>query len=346
MSARLMAIEAFPGEHLAAEINRLHEQAEQHANWAVVYAARCGEQLLKAKAAVEHGQWLNWLEAHCRVKKSQAAKYMKLAQAMPELLTSNFHPSGNLLGINQAVALLSADEDVKAEVQARIDAGETVTVSAIEALKREAQAEREAREQLAAELGHLRRMNQALNLNLEAASEREQRSYRELLETREQIGRLADEKSQAALEQAQQEAQAAGQRVDELRQELAHRERQKAYAIREGIQHGLAQRQAEVDALNRAIQQAEAELTDYRQRLKERTGAEHENQRLHIDAEKALRELMVLGTTLNMFECALIYPVNWELLDRLTRVAEAIIPRIEQFKADHRQAEKPVPAQA
>jgi len=86
----------------------------------------------------------------------------------------------------------------------------------------------------------------------------------------------------------------------------------------------------------------QAELTDYRQRLKDRTGAEHENQRLHLDTEKALRELMVLGTTLNLFECEVIYTINWEQLDRLTQVTEASVPLIQQFKATHRQAEKPV----
>ena len=346
MNDLTMDHDAFLSGQLAAEINLLHDEAERHATTAVVYAARCGDRLLKAKARVGHGQWLDWLSANCRVKERQARKYMRLAQEMPELLDPNRQSTADLPGIEHAVALLGADDDVKAEVQARLEAGETVSVREIEKLKREAQAEKETRQQLAAKLQDVQRQNQILHDNLAAASEREQRTYRELRATEDNIAALADEKSQAAIEQARQEAQAAQQRVDELRQELEHRERQKAHAIREGIQNGLAGRQAEVDALNRAIQQAEAELTDFRQRLKERTGAEHENQRLHIDAEKALRELMVLGTTLNLFECAVIYPVNWELLDRLTQVAEAIIPRIEQFKADHRQAEKPVPAEA
>jgi hypothetical protein len=55
---------------------------------------------------------------------------------------------------------------------------------------------------------------------------------------------------------------------------------------------------------------------------------------------------MVLGITLNLFECTVIYTLNWEQLGRLRQVAEAIIPRIDEFLADHRQAEMPVPQPA
>ena len=287
---------------LAAEINLLHDEAERHATQAVVYAARCGDRLLKAKAQVGHGQWLDWLAANCRVKDRQAAKYMRLAREMPELLEPNSQSTANLPGLEHAVALLGADDEVKAEVQTRLDAGETVSVREIERLKKEAAAEKETSRQLAAKLQDAQRQIRIQDDNLAAYAERDRRSYRELTETQGRIDTLVDEKSHAAIEQARQEAQAAQLRVDELREELAHRERQKAFAIREGIQNGLAARQAEIDSLDRAIVAKEAELTDYRQRLKERTGAEHENQRLHIDTEKALRELMVLGTTLNLFE--------------------------------------------
>ena len=342
MSPLPMVNNMAPGDPLAAEINLLHEAAEQHATLAVVYAARCGEKLLHAKAVLGHGQWLPWLAEHCHVKERQARKYMTLASEMPELLEPNRHSSADLLGINHAIALLTADEEIKAEVQARIDAGESVTVKEIEALKREAQQERETRQLLAKKLEQAHRQNQTLDLNLQAASEREQRTYKELLETQNQITAIADEQSRSAIEQAQQEAQAAQQRIDDLRQQLERLEREKKTAIREGIKSGMAQRQEELNQLERDIQYAEASLKDYRQRLQERTGDEHENQRLNIDAEKALRELMVLGTTLNMFEAAVIYTVNQELLERIKLSANAVVPLIEEFQHNHRRQEKPV----
>ena len=277
-----------------------------------------GKDLLGVKAQLAHGQFGPWLQREFELSERTAQKLMDVAKRFGDRSAhcADFKPA-----ILYALSAPSTPESVREAAIEMAQAGQTVTLADVEALKREAQMEKDTRQQLSAKLEQVQKQNQILHANLAAASEREQRSYRELVETQEQIASLADEKSKAAIEQARQEAQAAQQRVDALRKELEHRERQKAYAIREGIQNGLAGRQAEVDSLNRAIQAAEAELTDYRQRLKERTGAEHENQRLHIDAEKALRELMVLGTTLNLFECAVIYPVNGELLDRLTQVA-------------------------
>jgi len=339
-----IAPEQIPAESLVAEINLLHDEAERHAGMAVVYAARCGEKLIKAKAAVGHGQWIPWLEANCRVSRRQASRYMRLAKEMPELIGANGTSTSHLPGMEHAIALLSATDEVKAEVQERLDAGATVTVREIKELKRAAQAERQAREQLTAELGQLQRLNQALNLNLEAASEREQRTYKELVETQEKITAIAAERSRETVEQTRHEMQAVQQRVEELRHQLEQLERDKKNAIREGVKSGLAQRQEELNQLERDIQYADASLQDYRQRLKERTGDEHENQRLNVDAEKALRELLVLGTTLNMYESGVIYPVNWELLDRIAQCAGAMTALIAQFKETHRQAEKPVAA--
>lgn len=328
---------------LAAEINLLHDEAERHATFALVYAARCGEKLLKAKADVGHGKWLDWLATHCRVKKSQAAKYMRLAQEMPELLDANFHPSGNLLGINHAIALLTADDEVKAEVQARVDAGETVSVREIEKLKREAQIEKDTRQQLAAKLDQVQKQNQILHDNLAAASEREQRSYRELVETQERITTLADEKSQAAIEQARQETQSAQQVVDVLRRQLQQAEKDQKAAIERGVNYNLAQRQVELDKLEQDIRYAEDSLTSFRQKLREISSAEYENQRLNIDAEKVLREIVLFGTTLNLYESDEIFPVNWHLLEQIIVGAESLAALAADFRARRRLSEKPVP---
>ena len=340
---------------LAAEINLLHDEAERHATQAVVYAARCGQKLLQAKAAVNHGQWLDWLAANCRVKKSQATKYMRLTQAMPELLESNFQSTGNLPGFEQAVALLGADDTVKAEVQSRLDAGETVSVREIEKIKREAQAERDARQQLAAKLQQAERQNQVLHDHLAATSEREQRSHRELVETQERIANLAKQQAEAAIAEAQQEAraaverareeaQAAQQRVDALRRDLQQAEADRQDAIQRGVNYNLAQRQVELDRLERDIQHAEKNLASFRQKLREISSAEYENQRLNMDAEKVLREIVLFGTTLNLYECEGIFAVNWGLLDQIVLGAESLAALIRDFKAARRLTEKTVSA--
>jgi hypothetical protein len=121
---------------LAAEINIINEQVEHHKNQAVVYAARCGEKLLLAKAQCKHGKFGTWLKENCTVSQSYANSFMKLATDMPEILYSNSHTCVNL-GLRQAIALLSVPEEVKAEVTARIEAGEDVSIKEIQRLKQE-----------------------------------------------------------------------------------------------------------------------------------------------------------------------------------------------------------------
>lgn len=154
---------AFPA--LAAEINFLHDEAERHANMAVVYAARCGAKLLEVKAGLQHGEWLPWLKVNFHASQQQAAKYAKLAESYPELLDPNYAPGRNLPGIKNALALITADDETKAIVQEKLDAGESVTVREIEELKRLA-AEKDI------EIERLRSDQAAIAREKEAATQR------------------------------------------------------------------------------------------------------------------------------------------------------------------------------
>ena len=75
-----------------------------------------GEELIQAKAACVHGEWLSWLEKNCRISRIQASKYMRLSKEMPEI--SNDNRSYHFTGIEAAIAYLSSSEEVKAEVDA------------------------------------------------------------------------------------------------------------------------------------------------------------------------------------------------------------------------------------
>jgi hypothetical protein len=101
----------------------------------------------------------------------------------------------------------------------------------------------------------------------------------------------------------------------------------------------------ELDQLERDIQYAENSLASFRQKLREISSAEYENQRLNIDAEKVLREIVLFGTTLNLYESEEIFPVNWHLLEQIIVGAESLAARVAQFRASHRLSEKPVPAE-
>lgn len=64
----------------AAVINDEHRAAYGCAQQAIEHARIAGEHLLKAKAALKHGEWLPWLAANVEVSESQAQRYMKVAQ--------------------------------------------------------------------------------------------------------------------------------------------------------------------------------------------------------------------------------------------------------------------------
>jgi hypothetical protein len=64
----------------AAVINDEHRAAYGCAQQAIEHARVAGEHLLKAKAALKHGEWLPWLAANVEVTERQAQRYMKVAE--------------------------------------------------------------------------------------------------------------------------------------------------------------------------------------------------------------------------------------------------------------------------
>ncbi len=297
-----------------------------------------GHDLLLVKDRLEHGQFGEWLQQEFEFSHSSALKFMRVAERFGKIAQSaNLKPA-----ILYALSAPSTSDEVREAALKLAEAGETVTLADVQALKQQLQQAEQTRDQLIQRVEKAESRNEALDLNLAAASEREQRSYRELVDTQNKIADLAKIQADAAIEHARKEVEAGQQMIDALKSELEQRQREQRNAIRQGIQAGLTERETELKKLEHAVQQAEAQLQDYRQRLKQRTGDEHENQRLHIDAEKALRELMVLGTTINMFEAPSIYDVNQTLLERLKQCAAAVIPLIEQFQQKHGHEERTV----
>src|SRR3954447_19898437 len=64
---------------LSAQIEAEHMAAIGSARSAIGHAVRCGQLLVEAKAAVPHGQWLNWVAANLSFGPRQAQKYARLA---------------------------------------------------------------------------------------------------------------------------------------------------------------------------------------------------------------------------------------------------------------------------
>jgi hypothetical protein len=95
----------------AVIINDEHRAAFGCAQQAIEHARVAGEHLLKAKAALKHGEWLPWLEMSVEVGARQAQKYMKLAENWPAI--SAKYESNSYLSIDEALADLPKPEPVK-----------------------------------------------------------------------------------------------------------------------------------------------------------------------------------------------------------------------------------------
>jgi len=86
---------------LAQQINAEHiavlkaaEAAAAAAEGVVTHVLAAGRALIKAKAAVNHGEWTIWLKRHCQVGERQAQRYMKLTENFDQ----NRHSVSDLAG--------------------------------------------------------------------------------------------------------------------------------------------------------------------------------------------------------------------------------------------------------
>jgi len=114
------------------------DEAQNAARSSLVLAAKAGQALIKAKEATPHGEFEAKIERDGRIGIRKAQQCMQIAKNYPELLSGKAQTFA-LLDFSKAVMLLSADDETKAIVQEKLDAGETVSVKEIERLKREAE---------------------------------------------------------------------------------------------------------------------------------------------------------------------------------------------------------------
>lgn len=94
---------------LAEEINREHEAAEKAINESLLHARRCGQLLIEAKGACEHGEWMGWVKGNFRGSQRTANKYMQLAERWQEIEANS--PQRANLSINEALALVAEPRD-------------------------------------------------------------------------------------------------------------------------------------------------------------------------------------------------------------------------------------------
>jgi hypothetical protein len=108
---------ALEPKNLAERIRAEHQAVITAATDMVRHAIEAGRLLIEAKAQVNHGGWLPWLEEHCELSERQAQRYMRLAERMPKLLEANPSRVSDLstLSIRGALAMLATPREEEPE---------------------------------------------------------------------------------------------------------------------------------------------------------------------------------------------------------------------------------------
>lgn len=67
-------------DDLAARIRAAHDGVQTAARSSIEHALTAGDLLIHAKRRLKHGEWLPWLEEHCKLSERTAQAYMRLAK--------------------------------------------------------------------------------------------------------------------------------------------------------------------------------------------------------------------------------------------------------------------------
>lgn len=106
------AIILAPGQETPAELGeriRMRvRMAENHLKKALEYALEIGGLLNEAKPQIKHGEWQDWLTAHCDLAPRTASAYMRLAKAYPALSQAERQRVADL-PVREAVKAISTD---------------------------------------------------------------------------------------------------------------------------------------------------------------------------------------------------------------------------------------------
>lgn len=94
-------------DDLAVRVRDAHAEVEEHGRATVSAAIRAGGALIEAKTAVQHGEWLPWLNANFPAHRDTAALYMRMA--------ANVGRVRHLASISEARAELTESRDPEPE---------------------------------------------------------------------------------------------------------------------------------------------------------------------------------------------------------------------------------------
>jgi hypothetical protein len=111
---------------LASRIKAEHEAIGAAFKGALGHAFIAGALLKEAKAKLDHGKWLPWLEKHCPdIAPRTAQLYMKLAEGRA-VIEANAQSVAHLLSLNEATKLISAPSSTPTSAPADKEQAKTV----------------------------------------------------------------------------------------------------------------------------------------------------------------------------------------------------------------------------
>ena len=275
---------------LAVEINFYDDQANNLADQALVCAAKCGERLLRVKNNLQAGEFVAWVEGNTTVKKTKAYGYVKIATEMPELLGDSFRTCG--MGVRHALELLSAPEEIREEVTAKIEAGEDVTVKEIQRLKKEASDAQLKAESLQNDLiGKTQALDASeAKVRFQALTVESVEKQNNELRNRDQSlidAKVSEAKAVLILENQQAIAEAKRQ-AENSQCELERLKREQEKAIEHGVKIELGKLETEINQKRYQIEVNARELEDLK-KVRRELDAEVGALAVHKDAIKSIK---------------------------------------------------------
>ena len=301
-------------EELAQQANTIYQQAESVAAVSLQLVAEAGKRLIVIKERIGHGGWEEWMEKNLTFSGRKANRMMKLAEKMEEEGSLFANPTTlSDIGISKVWALLSAPEEVAAEVISDPDA-ESMTVK-----------------ELRAEIERIKQENEMLGEDKRTLMELRGKVFSQasrISELEEQIAQTeSTEELEQKLEAAKRNLQNTKEKLTAEKEKVkAAVERAKADAKRDAEKAAEEAIKAEAGKTEGIVKQVREEEAEKRAEL------EAENLKLKRMADPVMTEFKIKADLLQQAFAACLKPIEEapeETADKMRKALKVLFERME-----------------
>lgn len=305
---------ALSTDELAQQANTIYQQAESVAAVSLQLVAEAGKRLIVIKERIGHGGWEEWMEKNLTFSGRKANRMMKLAEKMEDEGSLFANPTTlSDIGISKVWALLSAPEEVAAEVISDADA-ESMTVK-----------------ELKAEIERIKQENEALGEDKRTLMELRGKVFSQasrISELEEQIAQTeSTEELEQKLEAAKRNLQNTKEKLTAEKEKVkAAVERAKADAKRDAEKAAEEAIKAEAGKTEGIVKQVREEEAEKRAEL------EAENLKLKKMADPVMTEFKVKVDVLQQSFAACLSPIasaDEEMSEKMKKALKVVLGRME-----------------